>query len=741
MESPTAKRVNEGDPAIFCPNVFGSLPLAYEWYKDGVLVEGGTQLCLTIDAAQEEDEGSYWVTVTNPYGEAMSMPARLTVVQPGDYPMIIEQPLGTNVNVGDMVTLCVTATGTDPIRYQWRKNGLNLPGETNACLLRPSVSLEDGGDYRVVVENDYGAVTSDPAIVTILGVVVMPGADDFEDRVPLGGDSGQVRGNNSAATKQVPAEPKHAHRPGKHSHWYTWTPSADGIATFSTAGSNFDTLLAVYTGATLDALVPVAADEDGGKFYTSEVRFNAVQGQAYAIAIDGFANRSGDYVLSWELEVTAEALPVVAVNGQPQSLVVEALGADAGFTVVATGDDLTYQWYRNGASIPNATQSSYSIDAVTPGDLGRYMVRITSGSRMVTTAPATLEVGNLGGYPTRDKVEDLLLDAEFEEDMGAGGSLGGGVPLLSLGFIGQQIWNNTESGNQVGEANHCDMIGSASTWFRFQVEADGILQVDTTGMETRPALAIYTNILEGQGALTDLYPNLSAMACSDPLVPGASNLRTALRVGVNYWLAVDNAEGEQGTNFLNWRFGSKARLQEPALVALLPDGTNVFLDAGMISATPPPEEVQWYLNNDPIVGYHSTVIPLYALSRDLSGVFRVVLGNFAGRTTNVVGVVSTFDQFKFKNYQQFGFVSGRTNFTIVATFSVPVVIEAADVLCSTPEALDCTEWVPVYTNEVPNVSFEFVDPDALFPGQPGIEDPSNVKPARFYRMQLFVPEQ
>src|SRR6185369_14728667 len=123
-----------------------------------------------------------------------------------------------------------------------------------------------------------------------------------------------------------------ATKPGGSSVWYTWTPNADGIATLITAGSTFDTLLAVYTGDTVSNLTTVARDEDGGGFYTSAARFNTTAGQTVHFAIDGYNGSSGDFVLSWNLEVTSDSLPII--TNQPVSLTVGP-GETASFLVGA----------------------------------------------------------------------------------------------------------------------------------------------------------------------------------------------------------------------------------------------------------------------------------------------------------------------------------------------------------------------------------------------------------------------
>jgi hypothetical protein len=208
----------------------------------------------------------------------------------GSAPIILVQPVGTNVPPGGFAMFCVSASGTEPLTYQWRRNGANIPGATNECFTMASVDLPEGGTYTVVVANELGAVTSDPALLRF-DLAKLAVGDNFADRVTLIRTNGVAGGTNLFATKE-PGEPNHSGKPGGSSVWYTWTAPADGIATFGTTGSTFDTLLAVYQGSVLEGLTPVAVDEDGGGFYTSGTRFNASAGTAYAIAIDGYGGAS-----------------------------------------------------------------------------------------------------------------------------------------------------------------------------------------------------------------------------------------------------------------------------------------------------------------------------------------------------------------------------------------------------------------------------------------------------------------
>lgn len=83
-------------------------------------------------------------------------------------PAIIEQPASQTVASGWPVSFSVAATGSRPLKYQWRRNGVNIPGATFDWLSLVSNRAADNGVmYTVVVSNASGSVTSAPASVTV----------------------------------------------------------------------------------------------------------------------------------------------------------------------------------------------------------------------------------------------------------------------------------------------------------------------------------------------------------------------------------------------------------------------------------------------------------------------------------------------------------------------------------------------------------------------------------------------
>lgn len=116
--------------------------------------------------------------------------------------------------------------------------------------------------------------------------------DNFADRLQMIGTFDQVVGNNVGATYEI-NEPYHWPNTGVTSVWWKWQSPISGVVTISTAGSNFDTIMAAYTGSSMLSLILVANNDDYGPDFTSQISFNATAGTTYQIAVDGFGGDSG----------------------------------------------------------------------------------------------------------------------------------------------------------------------------------------------------------------------------------------------------------------------------------------------------------------------------------------------------------------------------------------------------------------------------------------------------------------
>ncbi len=127
--------------------------------------------------------------------------------------------------------------------------------------------------------------------------VAGPFNDLFANRTMLVGTNLVATDTNVGASME-PGEPFHWAATGGKSVWWTWQAPNSGPVTFSTGGSAFDTLLAIYTGNSVAALTLVANNDDFPGTGRSQITFSATAGTVYQIAVDGYNAESGSIVLS-----------------------------------------------------------------------------------------------------------------------------------------------------------------------------------------------------------------------------------------------------------------------------------------------------------------------------------------------------------------------------------------------------------------------------------------------------------
>ena len=161
-----------------------------------------------------------------------------------------------------------------------------------------------------------------------------PDNDMFADATEIFGTSGQDIGSNIAATKES-GEPNHAGIDGGASVWWKWTAPSSGVTQITTFGSDFDTLLAVYTGNSVDGLTEIFSDDDANNVAQSSVAFNATAGTTYKIAVDG-CGQMGNIILNW-----GDPSPVSmfgSINGKTVKLTLQDIyGVNVTFSLTGGG--------------------------------------------------------------------------------------------------------------------------------------------------------------------------------------------------------------------------------------------------------------------------------------------------------------------------------------------------------------------------------------------------------------------
>ncbi|MCA9133551.1 MAG: metallophosphoesterase, partial [Planctomycetales bacterium] len=154
-----------------------------------------------------------------------------------------------------------------------------------------------GDTYHISVDG-YAGAAGNIALQLQWEATLASGSDDFATRSPLAGANVTAVAANANATTQA-GEPNNGGVTGGKSLWWSWTAPTTGPVGISTAGSSFDTTLGIYTGSNIQALTPVAAnDDERSSLTTSLVSFTAIAGQTYQISVDGYQGAAGQIKLA-----------------------------------------------------------------------------------------------------------------------------------------------------------------------------------------------------------------------------------------------------------------------------------------------------------------------------------------------------------------------------------------------------------------------------------------------------------
>lgn len=256
---------------------------------------------------------------------------------PPSSPSITQPPVPLTVNLGSSASLTVVATGTAPLSYQWKKEGMDLAGATAATWTLASAKATDAGGYTVTVSNAVGSVSSAGAL---LSVVVPPSITNQPSPVTV--NQGQPANLTVVAAGSAPLS-------------YQW--KKNGIAV---AGASEATLSVIS-----------AQPADGG---------------AYSVDVSNAAGTATSQPAALVVMVPP------GITSQPASQSVNE-GQPVSFSVVASGSaPFSYQWKKDGRSLVGATASTLSLTSVQASDAGAYAVDVTNAAGSVTSAGATLAV-------------------------------------------------------------------------------------------------------------------------------------------------------------------------------------------------------------------------------------------------------------------------------------------------------------------------------------------------------------
>jgi uncharacterized repeat protein (TIGR03803 family) len=169
--------------------------------------------------------------------------------------------------------------------------------------------------------------------------------------------------------------------------WYQYTPPTAGDLVLDTAGSDFDTVLALYSGS-CGALTPLACNDDGGTDLTSAIVCPVVGGTSYYILAGGFDGSTGDLVFHLTFvppgtppRITAQTLTNSVMVGDFLFLSVTALGSSP----------LSYSWSFNGTNLPGSTNSTFFLEMET-NCAGNYLAVVSNAFGAATSSVMVVRV-------------------------------------------------------------------------------------------------------------------------------------------------------------------------------------------------------------------------------------------------------------------------------------------------------------------------------------------------------------
>ena len=334
-------------------------PLTYQWKRDGVPIPGATDALYVTPALTATDPSvEYAVVVTNVDGTTKVTTATVTV-QPVA-PTLVRQVQSPPSAPGQQPTFTVTAQGSQPLTYQWQRDGVDVPGANSPSYTPAAGSASDADSrWKVVVGNAAGKVTSDDFTLSASG-----GGPVVLGMLQVGV---AAPGQTVVISVTLAGEPPFA---------YQWLRNGQAIA--GAAGMGDSPLLQLTTpvltatdnGVRYSVVVASAAGSmrsPDAVIYVSDVN-RVAAGGAHSLALSA----QGDTVWAWGdnghgqlgLGSTASS-PAPAVVGGLSG--VKAIAAGADHSLALKLDGTVWAWGRNAAgALGDGTQT----DRLAPQHVG-----------------------------------------------------------------------------------------------------------------------------------------------------------------------------------------------------------------------------------------------------------------------------------------------------------------------------------------------------------------------------------
>jgi len=431
---PQSQAVPLNEDAIFSPQVFGSKPLQYQWQFNGINLLGATSSVLALEHVQSNRVGNYSFVVTNTMGRATSSVAALSLLPPLS---CVSAPPGMVAwwpadNFTNDVIGTNNASLSPPIffgssGYAVGKVGncFNITNERPLTVASsPALNFGSNADFSIEgwckVIPPTGFIKS--PLLPNLNIVQKTGSREpnvyagyslFLQNGRLGCQIGNIAFPPTALPTFVSPGPDILDGLFHHFAFTFHRSVADGgclyidghnVLTFDTrpfGQTSFSNSVVLYIGDSTFAFVgnPTAATEriDELSFYSRALSPTEI----LSICQAGSAGK---------------CIPPPTISVQPTNQLVQA-GGVATLGVVASGfPTLGYQWLKNGANVPGATNSLLIISNTTVANAGQYSLRVSNIGGLTNSAIATLTVNrppiarNLNTATTQNNPISISID-------------------------------------------------------------------------------------------------------------------------------------------------------------------------------------------------------------------------------------------------------------------------------------------------------------------------------------------
>ncbi|MCW5557183.1 MAG: hypothetical protein KIT22_05035, partial [Verrucomicrobiae bacterium] len=408
-----------------------------------------------------------------------------------------------------------------------------------------------GATYQIAVDGYHGSAGNISLGLRATPAGDAPPNDNFADRAPLTGSVVTLTATNHWATRE-PGEPSHADTIGGSSVWWTWTAPESGVVTIATSGSDFDTVLAVYTGDAVSALSLVTANDDATLTRTSLVRFTVRPGTPYQIVVDSYDGSAGNISLSLRLAEPGAAPPNDAfANRTPLTGSIITLAATNDWAAREAGEPL-HAGASGGSSVwwTWTAPETGPVTINTSGSDFDTVLAVYTGN--VLPALSLVAANDDVSFGTRSSLVDFAAQAGTAYQIAVDGYSGEfGSITLNLVQVGTQpssddfatatvieglsatvASSNVTATKEPREPNHAGNRGGRSVWWRWTAPQNAVVTVFTEGSNFDTILGIYTG--DQVAALSEVESNDDS---GWDLLTSATTF-TAVE-GVTYYFAVD----------------------------------------------------------------------------------------------------------------------------------------------------------------------------------------------------------